>query len=300
MLAVPQDLLELAEIPPIFSLSATANIIGYDDDHRNPVWRGFVSLPNPNSTGIAMAIKYLGVSSIKTSIELACGLVAFALKLPVPRPALVYCEREDLPELPNEVIGQTILLFGSQFQYADNFWTQSVAKSASAADQIWNKICSLPLGSRGAAWDELIANPDRNHNNLIFDGSKWWLFDHDKAIQSDTATKSDANRISMTRDFTEFVVKTNLLAIEMIKRRPNDHNLEIQSKDFDKHKQRLQALSHLTSKWTDADPRINGILVDTNLFINMISNRLPALANHLIQRIGARNGDSLWTSQEQP
>jgi hypothetical protein len=45
-------------------------------------------------------------------------------------------------------------------------------------DFVWGKICEDEIAPTGAVWDELVANPDRHVQNLLFDGSKWWLFDH--------------------------------------------------------------------------------------------------------------------------
>jgi hypothetical protein len=295
MASVPKDLSAVAESPPLYRLLATAEVMGNEDGHLNPAWRGIVGKPDSTEPGIPMVIKYLGDSSIKNSIEIACGLAAIALRLPVPRPALVYCDSEDLPNLPRSVEGKTLLLFGSQLQPEDTLWVQAKASSVEMAELIWKKVCSLPIGAQGAAWDELIANPDRHHQNLIWDGVKWWLFDHDKAIPPALSTKTESDKSKLGKEFPEFIVRANLLALEMIKRYPADHKLDIQPNDFEKNKMRLLTLARLTETWRVEDPRVTGILNDASLLTTLIANRLPALSMHLQHRIGRKSGDSLWT-----
>jgi hypothetical protein len=295
MASVPKDIVAIAERPPLYRLLATAEVMSAEDGHLNPAWRGIVGEPNSIEPGTPMVLKYLGESSIKNSIEIACGLAALALKLPVPRPALVYCDSEDLPNLPHSVIGKTILLFGSQLQPEDTLWAQAKASSAEMAELIWKKVCSLPVGAQGAAWDELIANPDRHHQNLIWDGVRWWLFDHDKALPPAISSKTESDKLRLGKDFPDFIVRANLLALEMIKRYPSDHKIENQTNDFEKNKMRLLTLARLTESWKVEDSRTSGILKDASLFTTLIANRLPALAMHLQRRVGRKMGDTLWT-----
>jgi hypothetical protein len=293
MATLPKDLRELLDEPPIYRLMATADLISYEDEHLNPTWRGLVSPPGSTEVSPPMAIKYLGDSSVKIAIELACGLAAFALRLPVPKPALVYCDRTDLPGLPSSVQGDTLLLFGSSFTPEDTIWTRAKANSANDAELVWQHVCNDSVGPKGAAWDELIANPDRHHRNLINDGSRWWLFDHDKAIPP--ASSSAALATASLANFPEFFARTNILALEMVKRHPRNHALGLQPAEFEKSRDRLKALAHLVDKWDAQDVRIKGVLQDSAFLVGLITSRLPALALHLNNRIGNRDGNSLWT-----
>jgi hypothetical protein len=175
-----EDLEDYLQGPPIFRLASTADVVSNDDEHKNTVWRGMVYRTKATDVCQQMALKYLDNSSTKLSIELACGLTALALMLPVPRPGLVICSREDLPSLPISANGEKLLLFGSQNIPEDTFMMTMRRNDTAAAEFIWSKLCSEKVGQQGAAWDELIANADRHHLNVIYDG-KWWLFDHDKA-----------------------------------------------------------------------------------------------------------------------
>lgn len=295
-LALPKDLEEYSKNPPIFWLASTADVISKDDDHLNLVWRGMVYGSKYSEPCHQMALKYFGASSTKLSIEMACGLAALALKLPVPRPGLVICNKEDLPSLPNSVVGKKVLLFGSQNIPEDTFMMTMRRNDPAAAEFVWNKVCEDSIGKQGAAWDELIANADRHHLNIIFDG-KWWLFDHDKAIPpaSDTAKLASLQK---TNEFPDFELKVNQLASQMLKRRPNDHQIETQSKEFDKLRSRIDALSHKVNTWLAQidDVRIKGILQDATFLMRIISSRLPALAMHLQTRMGTnKSGSNLWT-----
>jgi hypothetical protein len=298
--ALPRDLADYLDKPPIYWLTATAAVISKNDGHLNPAWRGIVS-PNNQSEPLQMALKYLGDSSTKISIELACGLAALALKLSVPRPALVLCARDDLPELPSSAKGERVLVFGSQLVPEDTFMSTFRRNDIAAAEYVWSKVCNDQVGKQGAAWDELIANSDRHHMNLIFDG-KWWLFDHDKAIPTAAQSAKLATTNSIKNDFPIFILKLNQLAEQMLKRRPSDHAIASQVKEFDKQKARLNALDHRVSTWAKetADSRLRGIFEDTAYIINLIASRLPALALHISNRISTqKDGETLWTSQNQ-
>ncbi len=300
ILALPKDLEEFSKNPPIYWLASTADVVSKDDEHVNLVWRGMVYTHNHSDPCQQMALKYFGASSTKLSIEMACGLAALALKLPVPRPGLVVCDREDLPSLPISAPGKKILLFGSQNVPEDTFMMTMRRNDPAAAEFVWGKVCADSVGKQGAAWDELIANADRHHLNIIYDG-KWWLFDHDKAIPpaSDTAKLATLQK---TNEFPDFALKVNQLASQMLRRRPDDHQIESQSKEFDKLRTRIDALAHRANLWLPQinDSRVKGILQDAIFLMHVISSRLPALAMHLQARAGSnKGGPSLWTSPTQ-
>lgn len=297
----PKDFENYLKQPPIYWLSATADLISNNDEHLNFAWRGMVQKNDPAEICSQMVLKYFGDNTIKMSIELACGLAAVALKLPVPLPALVICDRQDLHNLPIIAKGERILVFGSQLIPEDTIYATFRKNDMAAAEYVWEKVCKDQIGKQGAAWDELIANPDRHHLNLIFD-IKWWLFDHDKAIPT---AKETANLVtaSATNPFPSLILKMNQLAEQMLKRYPKDHAIESQIKEFDKQKSRLNALDHCVKGWKSQinDNRIIGIFEDTALIVNMIASRLPALAMHLKNRINEKNNDRglLWTSPNQ-
>jgi hypothetical protein len=295
MAPLSKELTDLLGRPPIYHLMATADPFSGEDQHLNPAWRGLVSFPMSTEPSIPMAIKYLGQSSVKIAVELACGFAALALKLPVPKPALVYCNRRDLPALPQSVTGDVLLLFGSSFTPEDTIWARAKLNSAFAEELIWQRVCEDIVGSKGAAWDELIANPDRHHNNLIFDGLKWWLFDHDKAIPPVAQIVDLQISSVLLKEFPDFVSRANILAQEMLKRRPNDHAIEKQPAQFDKQRDQLKAVAVLLSAWKTEDPRLQGILTDAALLAGLIASRLPSLALHLSRRLGGKDGESLWT-----
>ncbi len=297
--SLPKDLATFLAKPPIHWLSTTADVVSKDDDHRNYVWRGMVQGTDISQPPSQMALKYFENSSVKISIELACGVAAMALKLPVPIPALVICDRAYLPQLPASINGSLLLLFGSQLVPEDAFMATFRKNDRAAEEFVWNKVCADSVGQKGAAWDELIANDDRHHLNLIF-GGRWWLFDHDKAIPSASRAANNFLNDLLPNEFSSFPLKLNQLAEQMLKRRPNDHGINEQTKELDKQKSRLQAMNHFVASWASQvdDSRLKGIFTIAAICTNLIAGRLPSLAMHLGNRTGGKNGESLWTSPD--
>lgn len=294
--SLPKDLAFFLAKPPIYWLAATADVVSKDDEHMNYVWRGMVQSEDVSQSCAQMALKYFQNSSVKISIELACGVAAMALKLPVPIPALVICDSTDLPQLPDSATGSKLLLFGSQLIPEDGFMATFRKNDPACAEFVWNNICTDPAGQKGAAWDELIANSDRHHMNVIYD-RQWWLFDHDKAIPSALSTAKNSVITRFANEFPDFILKINQLAEQMLKRRPNDHGINEQTKELDKQKHRLNAMDYFVRSWVEQvdDARLKGIFTDAALFTSLIASRLPSLAMHLNSRTGGKDGKSLWT-----
>jgi hypothetical protein len=98
------------------------------------------------------------------------------------------------------------------------------------------------VGCKGAAWDELIASPDRHHQNALFDGVNWWLFDHDQALLESGAfckTMDPTQRSLMCT----FSARCNILAKQMVKRLRSQNNISAQPALFDRHKAEMALLS---------------------------------------------------------
>jgi len=268
-------------------------------NHTNPVWRAQVGRPESPSQALPMVIKYLDGGQIPLCIELSCGLAAQALQLPIPAPALVLAERDDLKGLPASAGGQRFLLIGSQYKKPDALYAQIATNHPAAEEFVWSRLCASETGAKGAAWDELVANPDRHSENLLFDGQKWWLFDHDLALPT-TADYLRADANTMTRQQAiSFQARFNQLASQMLERRPADHTLDSQAKYLGKHKTALTALAAYARGWQSDDATITGIYQITAILIDKIALRLPALAQHLHARMSRPDASSLWTSHSQ-
>lgn len=265
-------------------------------NHSNHVWRAQVGRPDHPGPAVPMVIKLLKEGKNALAIELACALAAQALKLPVPYPALVVAERDDLGALPISITGERLLLIGSHYKKTDALYTQMVSNNPAAEEFIWSRVCASPTGAKGAAWDELVANPDRHSENLLFDGIKWWLFDHDLALPStDAYLKNDATNLTRTEAVT-FQAKCNELASQMLTRHPNNHNIDLQAQDLSKHKTNLLAIATFARTWNSDDATVKDIFLITAILLDMIAMRLPILAQHLRARMLRPEAKSLWTS----
>lgn len=280
--------------PPLYFLLAPAELM--NGNHTNDVWRGQVGRPQHPEVALPMVIKLLKEGQIPLCIELACALAAQALKLPVPAPALVVAERADLGSLPDSIAGKRFLLIGSHYKKTDALYTQMVSDHAAAEEFIWDRLCASDTGAKGAAWDELINNEDRHSENLLFDGQKWWLFDHDLALpKTKDYIKKEATHVTRQHALT-FQAGCNDLAKQMLARRPSTHTLDSQAKELSKHKVDLWALSNYAKDWTSPDKTIKDIFQVTAILLDKIYRRLPALAQHLYTRMERPESSSLWTS----
>lgn len=288
------DVRDFLEPPLYFLLGPAERMHG---NHTNHVWRGQVGRPLHPETALPMVVKLLKEGKVPLCIELACALAAQALELPVPAPALVIAERRDLGPLPSSIKGDRLLLVGSHYKKTDALYAQMASDHDAAEEFVWDRLCSSDTGAKGAAWDELVANQDRHSDNLLFDGLKWWLFDHDLALpKSENYIKPDATDL-MRRDAHTFQEKCNQLASQMLQRRPSNHSLDKQAKEFSKRKLELWELQSYAKGWRSTDKTINDIFAITAILLHKIYHRLPALAQHLNKRMARPEPASLWTSQ---
>lgn len=284
--------------PPLYFLLAPAERM--HGNHTNHVWRGQVGHPSYPDVALPMVVKLLKDGKIPLCVELACALAAQALDLPVPAPALVVVERDDLGALPGSIVGDRLLLIGSHYKKADALYTQMACDHAAAEEFVWDRLCASETGAKGAAWDELVANEDRHSENLLFDGLKWWLFDHDLALPgAGRYIRADATP-GLLKSAHTFQAKCNELASQMIQRRPSNHAIDKQARQFDKHKSELWLLACYAKAWRAQDESINDVFRITAILLNKIYLRLPALAQHLHNRMARPESNSLWTSQIPP
>jgi len=276
--------------PVINSLISPACLL--EGDHTNPAWRAQVA-SSSSERARPMILKWID-GHLSISIELACALAAQCLRLPVPSPALVLAPKSYLPGLPAASTGQLVLLIGSEYKTPDVFFAQALSRNPAAEELIWSKLCDSDSGAKGAAWDELIANPDRHHQNALFDGVNWWLFDHDQALlESGAFCKNpldQAQRLLMCN----FSARCNILAEQMVSRLRSQNNISAQPALFDRYKVEMALLSSAASKWTHAHPKIQEIFSTTAILLTAIELRIPTLAQHISNRIAQPSSESLW------
>jgi len=270
--------------PPIFYLAGVGAL--REGDHTHDAWHARVVHPDLPSHSLGMIVKALR-SPVTLAVEVACGLAAKELRLNVPHSGLVIAHRDQIPGIDDEHIGERVLLAGSHYQRPDALFAEAVADSPAAEELIWSKVCESPVARQGAAWDELIANPDRHCENVLFDGSTWWLFDHDQALPPAATYASSENDAEARNHAIAYSAKENLLAAELMRRYRGQYEvIQTHTKKMTDAGKRLQALARFSRDWTHPDAEIRAVLELVGIVLGLIHLRLPALAEKLHLRLG--------------
>lgn len=282
---------------PVYRLLSTG--LPLEGNHLNKVWRGLCQKPGSTEPGIPMVVKWMAKPEALAT-ELACTLAARALKLQVPGGALVLAERGQLPRLPNRVRGadtDLVICFGSELQWPDD--TAARPKQADAAEEwVWSKLCSTPQGPSGGVWDELLVNTDRHCENVVFDGNRWWLIDHEDALSSVAKVMKQFTQTAARQSVIEQRSKVNTLASEVLRRRPADHKMDALPATWSGLRTRLRWLMDQAQRWDGSThmPQVDNVLFMTSVYLSGIDLRLPALHSHLSQRMQLPQAESLWNS----
>ncbi|MBB1161488.1 hypothetical protein [Aquariibacter albus] len=265
---------------------------------ENKVWRGQLQVPGSTESCVPAVVKWMN-NQPKVAIELACALAAAELKLDVPRGVVVLAERDQLPGLPVRAKPlpntQDFLCFGSVHQWPDDSAVRML-DDAAAEEHTWRRLCEMPAAAPGAAWDELVANADRHTGNLIFDGHRYWFIDHELALQPLAqvirrwAVQANRQRV------LEHRARGNELAAQLARRRPSDHGLQGQPAKFQKAGQRLGLLADRMRQWHTGYPPVDDIWPMAEVVLRGIAARLEPLALMVNERLGVREGASLWNS----
>jgi hypothetical protein len=274
----------------VLSLICEAELLRGNHVHR--VWRGQVGAPGM-ARAKTMIIKWLD-NHLAVCAEFACALAAGSLELRVPAPAIIVAPREFVHGIPAAFQASEVILVGSQYQTPDPFLAMATHGNPAVEEYVWNKLCANDMGPAGAAWDELVANDDRNYANTIFDGSAWWLFDHDRALMQAGPFSKSPTDAAVRLTLKEYRAKFNILASQMVKRLQSNHGISAQPAEFERKKAALSMLAQAARKWAHPDPRIQAIFDTTAILITAIELRLPALALHIEARIKAPSAADLW------
>ncbi|BAN25205.1 putative uncharacterized protein [Caballeronia insecticola] len=187
------------------------------------------------------------------------------------------------------------MLFGSVFQPPDPFFAQRIEDNPLAVDYIWQKVCDDEVAPKGAAWDELVANPDRHAQNLLFDGGKWWLFDHNLALQPLAKLYTKVEQQSAQQAIVEHVARVNQLLAELCRRNRNSRETLTEAEQMTRHSKRLALLAHAMRRW-EVDVKIAPTITMAALIVDLIALRLQPLALYLAKRLEIPSQDSLWSS----
>ena len=283
--------------PPIYHLAGAAQSRS-DGGHTHDTWYARVVHADIAGQSLPMIVKRIP-SPVVAAVEIACGLAARELRLNVPMPGLVVAEREDLPNLDDDVQGQRFLLVGSHYQRPDALFAEVVANHPAAEELIWERVCSTLVARQGAAWDELIANPDRHSENVLFDGSTWWLFDHDQALAPAAQYAVNESNQQHRLDALAHNAVENQLADQLKQRLRNEIRAILeQSRRLEAGARKLQTLTHYAREWKHPEADIQHLLKLVSIVLGLIQLRLPALAEKLHLRLEQPifGHSSLWTS----
>ncbi|NIF78901.1 hypothetical protein F3J20_16155 [Paraburkholderia sp. Cy-641] len=186
------------------------------------------------------------------------------------------------------------MLFGSVFQPPDPFFVRRTTDDPLAAEFIWSKVCENEVAPVGAAWDELVANPDRHVQNLLFDGGKWWLFDHNLALQPLSKLYSSIDQESAQAKIIDYVARVNQILDQLKQRRPHDHGVREEADKMLRQSKRLKILAIEMEKW-QVDRRFSETIKMAALIVNLIALRLAPLALYVDRRLEVPTEDSLWS-----
>jgi hypothetical protein len=281
--------------PPVYRLLSMGTLL--KGNHQNKVWRGIAQTPGSTEPGIPMVIKWVPKNEVLAA-ELACALAGRALKLQVPPGVLVLAQKSDLPDLPRRVSGapsDLVVCYGSELQWPDD--TVARPTQAPAVEEwTWQRLCDTPQGPAGGVWDELVANDDRHYENVVFDGNKWWLIDHEYTLPSVAKVMKRFAEQAVRQTVVDDHAKQNILAEQVLRRRPKDHKMDHLPASWLPLRQRLQWLADQAQRWQTNLQPVDTVLMMTHIYLRSIDLRLPALALHLRQRLAQPDSASLWNS----
>jgi len=296
MSARPFEVDDLETLPIVHLVSAGAPIHA-GQVHR--VWRAMVQTPGSTEPAIPVVLKAVTTRE-KLVIELACSLASGVLKLPVPRGMLALAEPDDLPHVPSDALTLPglpyVLCFASVLRWPDDTAERALDDDSSISEFLWHRFCATTTGAPSAAWDELVANADRHTGNFVFDGTRYWLIDHELSLRPIAEAMRLMTRADTRQQVLTHKAERNQVAYQMLQRRPNDHGMLLQPRHFEARAKALELFAVKMSQWRSGIPALDDLLSDTETVLRGIILRLPALSLQLNERISNPGGPLLWTA----
>jgi len=158
----------------------------------NPLWTGFVSTNQGEFPAYIKKCRHQD----GLCIEIISSLLGLMLNIPIPKPILVLVE----PGHPQIVVDKPTLLFGSQMYDMPSF-------ERFLMDHQLSEECLLEYSDLHSivAFDELIANPDRNNANILYDGDSFRFIDHEKAFSAKQDPRSPLNEMTKVGNISDIV-----------------------------------------------------------------------------------------------
>jgi len=265
------------------------------------VWRALACPYGSSEPGSAMIIKGL-CTPLSLATELACALAGIYLKLPIPTPCLVLCDPDLVTQLPEDLRQRSLrstdgnfVYFGSELVF--EYPTRPAATSdPRIIERIWNRLCSNDVAPAGAAWDELVANPDRHHENMTFDGEQWWLYDHDKALAPLAQLFARLAEFDSRNLIAAHRAARNQIASEMGLRQCDMTRIGQRSRSMSKSSKEFDLLVSQADQWAHPDVRVQSVLTLTVDVLRSIGFRLPAIELLIEQRLNTKETPRLLWS----
>lgn len=283
---------------PLARLNSSGLPIDAGQVHK--VWRGLVQVEGCMEPSVPVALKWMAGGEHKLPLELACSLAGAELGLTIPRGVLVLSRRDQLPGLPGTARPlpgtEDYLCYGSVHQWPDDTVARLLDDDDAVEEHTWQKLCASPGAPAGAAWDELAANADRHTGNVVFDGQRYWLIDHELALQPIAKVMRRFAAPGARLQLVEHRARENTLAAQLARRHPMSHGILKQPASFARAEQRLRALADRVRLWQTGHPQVDTVWPLTEVVLRGISLRLPALAVMLNQRLNIADARSLWNS----
>ncbi|HDG9762133.1 hypothetical protein PS357_13345 [Acinetobacter nosocomialis] len=145
---------------------------------QNQMWRGFVSTTHGDVEAYIKKCR----KQEAILVEIIVALIGRIYKLPIPRPIIVKVD-VDHPEVS---VSETTYLYGSEASASPNF-SRFLREYNEPEDIILNYKDLHKI----LTFDELIANPDRNKDNILFDGDRYEFIDHEYCFWGKQNPKSE-------------------------------------------------------------------------------------------------------------
>lgn len=186
------DAIELATLVPAYPGPGLISGLGVEE-----TWKGEVYAESGPTVAYFKMLEPEQVIS-----EVVCAILGRALGLNVPKPLLVYVERQNLSASQKWKANEDQrVCFGSEDAKCPSF--KQVIKSQPTSDKLlFEKLVQWNGFKRTAWFDEWTANIDRHIGNVLYDGVDFWLIDHGHAFTGPAwvpadliAEKQVANRL---------------------------------------------------------------------------------------------------------
>lgn len=140
-----------------------------------------------------------------------------------------------------------------------------------------------------------MANPDRHAQNLLFDGVKWWLFDHNLALQPLSDLYTSIGEASAQRKVVDHIARVNQILSQLKIRHSGNEDILKEADRLAKQAKKLTLLAIEMRKWK-LDARIAPIMMIAATIVDLIALRLKPLGMYLEQRLETPTANNLWSS----